>query len=66
VISNARTFLEFSGKEKEENDKYVKELVKYFSNSNKKDKYVLVEDSVVELCQRLPEPVCMLDLRAKQ
>ncbi len=40
--------------------------MEYFAKSDKQGKYVLVEDSVVELCQRLPEPVCMLDLRAKQ
>lgn len=62
VISNSQTFLKYEGKEKEENDRYVKELKEYFGEGGK---YVLVEESVVELCQRLPEPVCMLDLRAK-
>jgi hypothetical protein len=30
VISNSQTFLKYEGKEKEENDKYVKELIEYF------------------------------------
>lgn len=30
VISNAQTFLKYEGKDKLDNDKYVKELLEYF------------------------------------
>lgn len=29
-------------------------------------KYVLVEESVTEICDKVEEPVCMLDMRAEK
>lgn len=66
VIANAQSFLKYEGKDREDNERYVKELLEHFGDSEKKDKYVVVEESVVELCERLPEPVCMLDMRAEK
>lgn len=64
VISNAKSFIEYQGEHKEENDRYVKELRESFGKDEKK--YALQMESLQEMGNYLEGSVCMLDMRGEK
>lgn len=61
VITNAKSFINYEGEHREENERYVKDLKESFGQDEKK--YKLQMESLQEMGNNLEGKVCMLDMR---